>query len=154
MRGRRKLLFALGLVAVVSVGSLAGGDDVTATGAIVLHEGSGETFLPDTSTAPVTGLLSPDVAYRRYVGRSHAQIPPGTSVQRGYLTLPVGPGAPGEHVIDHALVYAYTSTFCGPRSGPVIPNGDVAVEREAPRCRQWLFLDARTGELLDLTWTR
>jgi hypothetical protein len=106
----------------------------------------GETFTPYNSarTAP-PDLITAGQAYQSFASRS-ADLPATMSVELGYLTLP--PTA------DNQLVYAYTSTSCGPQILPAPPPGSDPVEpTSAPKCKQWLFVDASTAEMVDLTWS-
>ena len=127
---------------------------------IIIDSQIGETFTPAvTGDAALTGILSPADAYRVYSGHA-GEIPGGLAVQAGYLTLPLGAGAPGRFTAKDQFVYAYTESQCGPVVLPVpAPGSDLPAEdRSAERatdaaCVRWLFVDAATGEMIDMTWT-
>jgi hypothetical protein len=109
----------------------------------------GETFTPAVN-ADRRGLLSPARAYGR-------NIPTGTSHQLGYLTLPLGAGAPGQYTAHNALVYAFTFPRCGPQfpPAPMIGTSSTPTPTAVPTyCTQWEFVDARTGDMIDETWTQ
>jgi hypothetical protein len=109
----------------------------------------GETFTPAVNDEG-PGLLSPARAYGR-------DIPTGTSHQLGYLTLPLGAGAPGQYTAHNALVYAFTYPKCGPQfpPAPMIGASSAPTPSAAPTdCTQWEFVDARTGDMIDETWTQ
>jgi hypothetical protein len=118
-------------------------------GTQIIDASIGETFTPAVN-AKGPGLLSPALAYGR-------DIPTGTTHQLGYLTLPLGAGAPGQYTADNALVYAFTYPECGPQTVPVpmlgtsSPPTPTAASTE---CTQWEFVDARTGDMIDETWTQ
>lgn len=168
MRG--KSILAVGVTAVAVAGIAVGlaalgtsgrhSDGVTllaASGTTVVDPTVGETFRSDASAAKSrTNLLSPDTAFRRFAGKAGA-LSPSSGVQLGYLTLPLGAGAPGQYTAHNQLVYAYTSDSCGPRTGTVPRPGSTPVEvspSDTADCKQWLFVDAVTGKMVDLTWTR
>lgn len=116
----------------------------------------GETFTAATSSERSnTGVISPAEAYRRYSGRP-VNIPSSTTVQLGYLTLPLGAGDPDGYTAKDQLVYAYTSTSCGPQiMPPPAPGNDApASQTSVSSCVEWLFLDASTGDMVDLTWSQ
>jgi hypothetical protein len=118
-------------------------------GTQVIDASVGETFTPAVNDEG-PGLLSPARAYGR-------DIPTGTSHQLGYLTLPLGAGAPGQYTAHNALVYAFTYPKCGPQfpPAPMIGASSAPTPSAAPTdCTQWEFVDARTGDMIDETWTQ
>lgn len=139
----------------------------TSTAAIVIDSQDNETFTPatpDQAAAESGNIISASAAYSDF-SQGDPQIPADTEVQEGYLTLPLGPGAPGQYSADHQLVYAYSSPHCGPALGtplniepqessseqPSTAEPDAATL--SPRdCTQWIFLEAASGEMVDMTW--
>ncbi len=110
------------------------------------HATVGETFTPALSIKG-PGLLTPTMAYERGVSKGK-DMPAGTAHQLGYLTLPLGAGAPGQYTARNALVYAFTWPHCGPHIGPVPMPGASSTPTPTPAstdCTQWEFVDARTG---------
>jgi hypothetical protein len=124
-------------------------------GTRIIDASVGETFTPAVSTKR-PGLLSPDLAYGRAVSKGK-HMPTGTAYQLGYLTLPLGAGAPGQFTAHNALVYAFTWPECGPRIVPVpMPRASPTPTPTAAStdCTRWEFVDARTGDMIDMTWTQ
>ncbi len=72
--------------------------------------------------------------------------------QPGYLTLPVGAGDPGAYVYNHQFVYAYRSLDCAPQSGDAASESSATTTPSA--CLRWIFVDPKTGEDLDMIWTK
>jgi len=123
-----------------------------AQGATVIDEMSGETFTPET-TEPSQDVLSAEAAYQQW-GQGGETPPPTATVQRGFLTFPTGTG---EYTANHQLVYAYSWTACQPAIGAPNSQGSTLIDpSDSPSpqfCTQWVFLDASTGELIDMTWS-
>ena len=114
-----------------------------------------ETFGPPSDAAPA---ITPSQAFSQYeleMGRpSVAAIPPNVKVHLGLLTFPVGPycGAEcGGYVVQngiayhalHELAWGYSSYDCR-----------VGSHKSARQCTAWTFLDATTGNVLDMVRPR
>jgi hypothetical protein len=68
------------------------------------------------------------------------QPPEEPTAQLGFYTAPVG-----DHRVRDRLAWGYRWHECAASAHP-LPPGTVVP------CTSWLFLDANTGEMLDLTW--
>jgi hypothetical protein len=125
----------------VTTAADAGADKSAAT-VITVDSNANEIFAP-AGAAP--GLTA-NAAWQRFAhlnGVSQAAVPPDVTAQIGRLTLPVGPGHPGEYLADNELVWAFSWQECPPTG--VATSGPGA-------CIAWLFLDAQSGDLVDQTW--
>lgn len=165
IREPRIMIGALGLavlaVSVVAVrASIAHANAIRAmslTTTIVIDRSIHETFAPPPSSA--APAMTPLQAYSQWEqqagGRKVTAIPATVRVQLGLLTFPVGPdcGAECHHgniirdgMAYHALnelAYGYSSSNCRPGS-----------TRPASQCLNWTFLDAATGQPIDMTLGR
>jgi hypothetical protein len=154
----RRVLLAVGATAVALTGcdsrassaaqpSSAHGPalDAVGSGVKVIDASIGETFTPLAEDAVVsTEVLSPRRAYRR--ADSGRAMPTDVEHYLGYLT--------GQFIADHQLVYAFTAPVCGPRFGPVsVRDSTPSPSAEPAHCTQWELVDARSGKMLDQTWT-
>jgi hypothetical protein len=125
------------------------------TTTITIDRSLHETFAPPPSTA--APAMNPMQALSQWEQQSGGPevtaIPVGVTVHLGLLTFPIGPdcGAECHHgsiiirdgMAYHALnelAYGYSSSNCKPGS-----------TRPASRCLNWTFLDASTGQLIDMT---
>lgn len=94
-----------------------------------------------------------DVAFRHFttfLGTTEFDAP-DLQVFGGNLTLPVGAGTPDEFTAKDQPVYAFVSGECAPRH---VSPGDAGDDSTQPdECTQWVFLDAESGALVDLTWS-
>ena len=129
-----------------SFGAASSPQAVSAEGApVIIDSGVGEVFLP------VTGVVPPMAAaavWRKFALRdasSNGLVPPGTSVQLGTLTLPLGPGKPGEFRANAQLVWSFSWQQCAPVTSSVTPS-------QPPPCTAGAFFDASTGDLVDHTF--
>lgn len=163
----------VGSIAVVHNGNLAVADPVLRAAAqsqVNVDSSLGETFTPESVSDGLTKLsassLTTGNAYEKAFDSD--SIPSDATVQSGYLTMPVGAGAPGEYVADHELVYAYNWHACPPAIGPAPGPGptdpaspsDSVTSTASPdpqnsttNCTAWAFVNPTTGSLIDLTWT-
>lgn len=124
-------------------------------GTTVVDSSVGETFTAVTTPSSKVSarLISPDRAFHKADGPAQ-ELPAGTSVQLGRLTLPVGAGAPGQYNAKDQLVYAFTWRQCAPNIGPFDPTSPSASPSDSTYCTAWLFVDAETGKMVDQTWTQ
>jgi hypothetical protein len=123
----------------------------TSPDAIVIDALSGETFTPEPSGQATDGVVAPEDAYQEFAGRG-ATWPADATVRLGRLTIPIGPGAPGEDSVDNQLVWAISFKNCGPVIGP--PHRGTDPSDQPPlNCTQWIFFDAASGELVEMTWS-
>lgn len=129
----------------------------TAAQPVILDAAAGESFTPSITppaTLAKTAMLS--VSDARAAASDNAISPPAdAAVQTGYLTFPVGPGAPNAYHAKNAYAYAFTWASCQPGGlGEAPPAKGQAPTAAAPQnCTQWVIIDAKTGEALDITWT-
>ena len=162
---RSRLFVLLGLVAVaVAVTSSGSRAEPAQQPSTTQHEPAGkrsqsvvidasvnETFTPVSTYSAARQVLSPARAYSKSVG---GPTPSGSRRQLGYLTLPVGVGAPGQYLAKDQLVYAFTSATCGPVMLPApLPGSTPPTNPEPTNCVHWYFVDARTGAMVDETWS-
>lgn len=149
----RKIYLAAGALAVAA--AVAGSVGIT-------HAGTGLRVTPVTATVTIPGTeevwapppanaappLTADQAWAKFsAAQGETSVPAGTSVQLGLITDPVGPYC-GEscdmwRTVDgisyrayNELAYSYYWSAC--------PD-DSKAELD---CQHWLFLDAKTGELI------
>ncbi|WP_460831840.1 hypothetical protein [Nocardioides hungaricus] len=123
---------------------------------IIIDKVVGETFTPATDeqiAANRDEVLSSAQAWARF-SPDGAAPPPDANIVQGFLTLPLGAGSPGEYTAKDLLVYAFSWKQCGPQLGQPVPV-EGAEQSPAPEleCTQWIFLDAKSGDLTDLTWS-
>jgi hypothetical protein len=114
--------------------------------AIAIHSDDGMTFRPVGTAAP-TFVVSAADAWAQYAtmnGSDQTIIPSSVDVYQGFLTMPVGAGAPGLFEALNRPVWAYVSDSC------YVPTMEDAPPDTI--CREWLFLDATTGEMIVGTW--
>lgn len=126
----------------------------TDAAAVVLDPGVNETFTPsDSAPSNATTLLTE--AQARKAGESSG-LPPYATAQTGYLTFPVGPGDPDAYHAKAAYSYAFTWANCEPAILAAPPAGATATANpdQLARCTQWLIVDAQTGKILDITWSK
>jgi hypothetical protein len=138
-----------------AVATAAAGSSVNSVpeGAISIDPTVDEYFVPDTTGSGGSGFISADDAYREFADGQVERVPDDTTTQFGKLTMSRGAGRRGGYVVEGAPVWAYTNNQCAPQLG-AIPSGQSEGEPLEPsECKQWIFIDAATGELIDLTWT-
>jgi len=161
-------LLGVSLTAIAAPGHVPStGKGQSSTGdTIVIDPEVGETFTPDAPDGPVgsagashIGILSPEAAYRGYSGDA-SDIPKDWTWQIGSLTLPLGSEPSDGYAAIDEYVYAFMVPACGPKFLPPPVGGDTRRGgQEEPQhsdstCMQWLFVDATTGNMVDLTWTQ
>jgi hypothetical protein len=116
----------------------------------------GETFTPATSSgarSPLgAGTLSAQEAFSKAMGSD--RLPADATVETGYLTMPLGAGTPDKYTANHQLVYAISWPQCGPRTQPMGAPSPAPPNSDGTTCRAWAFVDASSGELVDMTWTK
>ena len=117
--------------------------------AIVIDPGVGETFSPaPASASPAMTAEQAWLAWTERNASDRTTIPPDVTVQLGLLTLPIGHSGPDgamEYQAHDRMVWGYQAPYCGPALNPYAPPPD-------PPCTRWIFLDADTGEEVDVTW--
>lgn len=122
-----------------------------AAGAVVIDPDINETFTP-SSTPPTGATVMSESAARAAAATKNTLAPAtGATVQTGYFTFPTGSGSPNTYLAKGAYVYAYHWTQCGPNMG--VPGAE-SPSPAPPRCTEWMFIDATTGDVLDNTWTK
>jgi hypothetical protein len=132
---------------------------------IMINSSTGETFAPASSETPAVTAAQAWAAFAHGGSNQLSKaIPAGTTVQLGLVTLPVGPAdAPGAARLTHSDGEAYTALKelawgfswkqCGPVVVPVrLPGSSPAPVPKPSDCTEWLFLDAKNGKQIDLTW--
>jgi hypothetical protein len=144
-----------GSAAVLTYGSGQVATSVGSTTAI--DKGIGETFSPPSEAADGTQpALSPDQAWHRFAAQNGATddvVPPNLTVMLGALTYPtdnVGPASTWTYRARNELSYGY-------RSGTQTCASTTSAVTTAPAtysCVRWVFLNAQTGELIDMTSQR
>jgi hypothetical protein len=105
------------------------------------HDENPPTLAPPPADA--APKLTARQAVDAYTGKTDFQIPDGTTVQLGLLTVPVGDASvcdsPGEdcsgYTIDQGTVYSFSESRC--------PEG---TPQDPASCVQYTFLDANTGK--------
>jgi hypothetical protein len=146
-------VLAVGVVAVwTSIGHAQAIRAMAVTTTITIDPASHETFAPPPSDA--TPAMTPLQAYAQAAqesgGGTVRAIPADVTVRLGLLTFPVGPYCGAEcdgykvqnGIAYHALnelAYGYSYSVCKP--GSALP---------ARRCIRWTFLDASTGQVIDM----
>lgn len=123
------------------------GPEAENTGPVKVDSKLGVTFDSEPQRAS-EAPLTPDQAYKRFSGRG---IPAGTTVEYGFLTLPLTPpaetGSKTEFAYKGRPVWAYVYKECPVFTG-VMPDEDPAISeaRAAVTCTMWRFLAPGTGE--------
>jgi hypothetical protein len=125
---------------------------MTLTTTISIDPASHEIFAPPPSDAmpAMTPLQAYAQSEHESGGGTVTAIPADVTVQLGLLTFPVGPYCGAEcdgykvqnGIAYHALnelAYGYSSSVCKP--GSTLPDR---------RCIRWTFLDASTGQVIDM----
>jgi len=162
LAGMLVALLGLGITAIAAPGHAPNTiKQQTSSGdTIVIDPEVGEVFVPDGSGgASRVGILSPEEAYRGYSG-DFSDIPKDWTWQLGSLTLPLGSEPSDGYTAKDEYVYAFTVPACGPKIVPPPVGGDTRrASQEKPQhsdsaCMQWLFVDATTGHMVDMTWTQ
>jgi hypothetical protein len=104
---------------------------------------SGQTFAPaPLSAAPAMTAQQTWAQWAQLNGSSQVTIPSDVTVRLGLFTHPLGPSGPTQN----ELAYGFSSHGC-----PANGNPRATFSASNP-CIEWTFLDASTGQLIDLTW--
>jgi hypothetical protein len=161
MRQRRTYL----IVGALGLAALAGGLFAAQTGSghaqtirvtalsttVTIDPDVNETFAPPPSDA--APALSAQQAYAQWeqpTGAADTAIPANVTAQLGLLTLPVGLDCGAEcennNIVHGGMVYTALNQLAYGYSYSVCPAGSTLPARQ---CMRWLFLDARTGEMID-----
>ncbi len=152
MRKRKVYLAAGALAAAAAVAGSVG----------ITHAGSGLRAAPVTTTVTIPGTdevwapppanaaasLTADQAWAKFsAAQGETSVPPGTSVQLGLITDPVGPYCGGECdkllTMDGISYLAYNELAYGYYWRACTDNSTSELD-----CQNWFFLDANTGELI------
>jgi hypothetical protein len=113
------------------------------------HDENPPTLAPPPADA--APKLTARQAVDAYTGKTDFQIPDGTTVQLGLLTVPVGDASvcdsPGEdcsgYTIDQSTVYRVLGDLVYSFSESRCPEG---TPQDPASCVQYTFLDANTGK--------
>ena len=110
---------------------------------VTVDPGVGEIFVPVSGVVPRLDAATVWQRFARLAGSSNVKVPPGTTVELGKLTLPLGPGRPDEFRANAQEVWSFSWRQCAPRTFTASPTD---------LCTAVAFFDASTGELVDQTW--
>jgi len=111
---------------------------------ITVDPGINETFAPPPADA--APAMTAEQAWTKMDNRS---IGPGTTVQLGLLTVPVGPDCGAEcennNIVQGGMVYSALNQLAYGYSWSTCPAGSTL---PAIQCTDWIFLDANTGQMI------
>ena len=158
--GRRVILFGLVVLGVVAVaaGALAVVGDLSAVPSSIVaarvtvreFPDGGATYLDPVDDSQTDGVLAADEALAAFERRDSAFEPAeDTSAQLGAFA---SGGGEDTYRYREVLAWAYSWHACPPPP-PIGPGQGVPASRAPSRCVAWLFLDAKTGDMLKGTYT-
>jgi hypothetical protein len=101
-----------------------------------------ETFAPPGDAQPQLTALEAIAVFQAV--DSEFQLPDDATNQLGYYTAALGDGS---YRYENRLAWGFTWHECAQ------PQHEVSPGTVMP-CTRWLFLDANTGEMLELVWQR
>jgi hypothetical protein len=161
MNSRRKVILigsvVLGMMAAGAGAWALVGDASTVPSSIVVERvtvrefpDGGATYLDPVDDSQAEGLLAADEALAAFERRNSAFKPADDiSAQLGAFT---SGGGEGTYRYQGVLAWAFSWHACPPPP-PIGPGDDVPASPTPSRCVAWLFLDAKTGEMLEGTYT-
>jgi hypothetical protein len=149
------MYFAAAALAVA--GAVAGSVGITYAGtglwatpvtATVTIPGTDEVWAPPPANAAAAASLTADQARAKFSGaQGETSVLAGTSVQLGLITEPVGPycGVSCDmwQTVDGISYRAYNKLAYGHYWSACLPDSKAELD-----CQHWIFLDAKTGELI------
>jgi hypothetical protein len=143
-RGARTVLFLFSAAAVVLTVVLSKDGTVGATVSDVIVIDSSTTFAPPPAGSD-EGILSWEDALALFQAADPGFVrQPDLQASLGLYTARSGDGS---YRFKDTLSWGYSWHACPP-SPPVAPGAEVPSPEPSP-CVAWLFLDARTGEMLE-----
>jgi hypothetical protein len=122
-----------------TVGSISERPAAAQASAVQIDPAAHEVFAPPSAAARPTTTLSAGQAWAKWaarLGASNLSIPADMTVRLGALTLPL--------TADHQLAFGFEGV-------PQACRGNAIIKNPSSQCVRWIFLDARTGDLIDST---